>query len=100
MAKSSTLIMILVVFPTKSIIICMNIEQLVKSIVAHLTGEYPTISIEEDEFGAVITIVVSGKISSLVGKNGTTIDALRTLLKALGYNGKHRIKLTIHEQEA
>lgn len=77
----------------------MNTEQLVNSIVTQLTGVQPSISVQEDEFGAVITIVVGGKISSLVGKNGTTIDALRTLLKALGYNGKHRLKLVLHEQE-
>jgi predicted RNA-binding protein YlqC (UPF0109 family) len=77
----------------------MNTEQLVKDIVTHLTDSTPTVTVDEDEFGAVITIVVGGKISALVGKNGTTIGALRTLLKAVGYNGKHRLKLVLHEQE-
>lgn len=78
----------------------MNIEQVIEWIVTYLTGNTPEISIEEDEFGAVITIVVSGKVSVLIGKNGTTVDALRTLLKAIGYNAKHRVKLVVHEQEA
>lgn len=73
-------------------------EQLVENIVTSLTGEYTPVTLVEDEFGAVITIVVDGKVPSLMGKNGKTIEALRTLLKAIGYNGKHRIKLRIHEQ--
>lgn len=77
----------------------MDITQLVQNIVSHLTGHQPDVRIEEDEFGAVITVVVGGQVSSLVGKNGTTIDALRTLLKAIGYKGKHRLKLVLHEQE-
>lgn len=78
--------------------ICMNIERFLKDVISHLTGHEPDVTIDEDEFGAVITVVVGGRISSLVGKNGITIDALRTLLKAIGHNGKHRIKLRIDEQ--
>lgn len=78
----------------------MDIKQLVSSVVTHLTGETPDVTIDEDEFGAVITVVVGGKVSALIGKNGTTIDALRTLLKSLGYKDKHRVKLRINEKNS
>lgn len=75
----------------------MDIKQLVHDIVSHLTGQDTTVTVEEDEQGAVVTIVVGGKVPSLIGKDGTTINALRTLLKAIGINGKHRIKLRVSE---
>lgn len=78
----------------------MDIKQLVEEIATHLTGAPTRATLVEDEFGAVVTIVVTGKVPSLIGKNGTTIDAIRTLLKAIGLNGKHRIKLRLHEENA
>ncbi len=72
--------------------------ELIEQVVAELTGKTPQIAVEEDNHGAVITLTVTGQVSALIGKNGVTIDALRTLIKALGYNGKHRIKLRLHEQ--
>lgn len=53
----------------------------------------------EDEHGAVITITPKGNVSALIGRSGTTIDAIRTLAKAIGYNGKHRIKVKLDEQD-
>lgn len=76
----------------------MDIKQFIQDIVSQLTGAPAHVTIEEDESGAIITVAVSGNVPSLIGKNGTTIDALRTILKALGYNGKHRIKLRIDEK--
>lgn len=78
----------------------MDIKQLVHDIVTHLTGQETDVTVDEDEFGAVVTIVISGNVPILIGKNGTTIDALRTLLKAIGIDSKHRIKLRIHEQQS
>lgn len=75
-----------------------NCQEFITDIVTHLTGEKPDIQVQEDEHGAVLTVTVSGKVSSLIGRNGTTIDAIRTLVKAVGYNGKHRIKVRIYEQ--
>jgi predicted RNA-binding protein YlqC (UPF0109 family) len=75
----------------------MNCKDFLNDIITHLTGVEPEILVEEDEHGAVITLKVKGKVSALIGKNGTTIDAVRTLVKAIGHNGKHRLKLRIHE---
>lgn len=75
----------------------MDIKQLVQTIVTHLTKHDTQVIVDEDEFGAVVTIVAGGNVPSLIGKNGTTIDALRVLLKAIGHNDKHRIKLRVTE---
>lgn len=76
----------------------MNCKDFLDDIVTHLTGEAPEIVFTEDELGAIITITVKGRVASLIGKQGVTIDAIRTLVKAIGFNGKHRIKLRINEQ--
>lgn len=76
----------------------MKCEEFLELVVYTLTGEPADIKIVEDEYGAIITIHVVGKVSSLIGKNGVTIDAIRTISKAIGYNGKHRLKIEINEQ--
>lgn len=78
----------------------MKCVEFLNDIVSHLTGEAPGIEVEEDEHGAVITLTISGNVSALIGKHGATIDAVRTLAKAIGYNDKHRIKIRIHEHGA
>lgn len=75
----------------------MNCIDFLKDIVTELTGKTPVVDILEDEHGAVITLKVSGSISSLIGKHGVTIDAIRTVTKAIGHNGLHRIKLRLNE---
>lgn len=77
----------------------MNSKDFVSDIVTHLTGSAPEVDLIEDEHGAVITISPKGNVSALIGRSGTTIDAIRTLCKAIGYNGKHRIKVKIYEQD-
>lgn len=77
----------------------MNSKDFVSQIVEHLTGQKPVIALIEDEDGAVLTITPSGNVSALIGRKGTTIDAIRTVCKAIGVNGKHRIKLKLNEQD-
>ena len=77
----------------------MNSLDFMADITEHLTGKTPTaVVVHEDESGAVITVTPAGNVSSLIGKNGTTIDAIRVICKAIGYNGKHRIKIKLDEQ--
>ena len=77
----------------------MNSLDFIADITEHLTGKRPTaVDVNEDDSGAVITVTPAGNVSSLIGKNGTTIDAIRVLCKAVGYNGKHRIKIKLDEQ--
>ena len=76
----------------------MNSKDLVDGIVKTILGDTATVTQIEDEYGSVITIHPNGcSIASLLGRNGTTIDALRTLAKVIGIDGKHRIKLQIEE---
>lgn len=75
----------------------MNSKDFMAEITEHLTGAKPSVRVDEDESGAVITVTPAGNVSSLIGKGGTTIDAIRVLCKAIGYNGKHRIKIKIDE---
>lgn len=75
----------------------MNCKELINDVVTHLSGKAPDIDVVEDEHGAVITLTVHGNTSSVIGKHGATIDAIRTLVKAIGYNGKHRLKIKINE---
>jgi predicted RNA-binding protein YlqC (UPF0109 family) len=77
----------------------MNSKDFVSDIVTHLTGEAPKVELVEDEHGAVITITPKGNVSALIGRAGTTIDSIRILCKAIGYNGKHRIKVKLDEQD-
>lgn len=77
----------------------MNSKDFVFDIVTHLTGAEPVVDLVEDEHGAVITITPKGNVSALIGRSGTTIDSIRTLCKAIGYNGKHRIKVKLDEQD-
>lgn len=76
----------------------MNSKDFVRDIVTHLTGEAPDVEAVEDEYGAVISVNAKGRVSSLIGKQGITIESIRVLCKAIGYNGKHRIKVRLHEE--
>lgn len=77
----------------------MDALELIERTVTQLTGQPAKVSYEEDEHGAVFEIF-SPKFSngSLVGKNRSTIEALRVLAKAIGYNNKHRIKIVLRER--
>ena len=76
----------------------MNSIELVEGIVKTTLGDGSTVTQKEDEHGAVITIHPNGaSIASLLGRSGSTIDALRVLAKVIGINGKHRIKIGILE---
>lgn len=76
----------------------MNCKEFLNEIVSHLSGQAPVIDVVEDEHGAVVTLSVKGQVSAVIGRNGMTIDAIRTLATAIGINGKHRIKVRLHEQ--
>jgi len=76
----------------------MNSKDFVSDITEHLTGEKPEVDIQEDEYGAILTVTPKGNISALIGRSGITISAIRVLCKAIGFNGKHRIKLNVSEK--
>jgi len=78
----------------------MNSIELSEGSVKTILGDKATVTHVQDEHGAVITIHPNGvSIASLLGRNGSTIDALRTLAKVVGIDGKHRIKIQIQEHD-
>lgn len=54
-----------------------------------------------DDLGILLTVQVSEKdMGKLIGKNGQTVQALRTLLRIIGGNAKQRINMKILEPNA
>lgn len=76
----------------------MNSKDLVEKIVETLTQGTGTVTFHEDADGAVFEIF-STQNAALVGRKKANIEALRTLAKAVGYNGKHRIKVVLRERK-
>ena len=58
------------------------------------------INAKEDDLGILITIKVAPEdMGRIIGKNGSTIQSLRTLLKLIGQKQNARINLRIEEPE-
>lgn len=77
--------------------VCMDSKEFIERTVAQLTDGQATVEIHEDTFGAIFEIFSTNN-ALLVGKRRATIDSIRVLAKALGYNGKHRIKVILRER--
>lgn len=75
----------------------MDSKEFIERTVAQLTGGNAAVEVHEDKFGAIFEIFSTNN-ALLVGKRRATIDAIRVLAKALGYNGKHRIKVILRER--
>jgi len=76
----------------------MDAHEFVQKVAAKLTGNPVRVKLREDEYGAVME-VFSTNNAPLFGKRGATIEAIRVVAKALGYNGKHRIRIILREPE-
>lgn len=72
-------------------------KEMVERVVATLTKSPVHVEMVEDKHGAVFQIFCTDT-AFLRGKKNRTIEAVRTLSKALGYNGKHRIRVLIRER--
>ena len=60
-----------------------------------------TIDAQTDELGILLTVSVSeSDMGKLIGKDGQTIKALRTLLRVIGGNTSQRINLKVLEPSA
>lgn len=57
-----------------------------------------TIDVQTDELGILLIVSVSeSDMGKLIGKDGQTIKALRTLLRVIGGNTSQRINLKVLE---
>ena len=77
----------------------MDLTRLVITIVSGIVANKDDIKIEEFTSEDEITIEVLVKeedMGRLIGKNGKTINAIRTLLQAASYqNGNKRVKINV-----
>lgn len=78
----------------------MNIVELTEYIVKNLVKEPENVSVKEfqgDDEETVIQVLVSEKdIAGLIGKSGTTANAVRTIIQAVAYsNHLPKVKINI-----
>lgn len=76
----------------------MNAADFVQNIVTELSGAPATVTHQPDDQGVIMDVTATGAIASVIGKDGRTIEAIRTIANALGQDGKHRIRVRLNEQ--
>ena len=77
----------------------MDTTELVKHIAETITEGEVKVECTPDRRGAILKLHPTQNIPILIGKRGQTIDALRVIARALGYNGKHGVQIIVNEQK-
>jgi len=75
----------------------MDIFSFLNAIVKEITGTEPTITHATDDEGLTVHIEAKENVGRLIGKEGRTIEAIRTLVKAVGHEGSHAIRVKVNE---
>ncbi|RKZ15685.1 RNA-binding protein [bacterium] len=73
-------------------------KSVVETVVRNLVDHPDQVEISEEEYGRQINFVVrvaEGDRGNLIGRNGTTIQALRTLLNGLGQRRRLRVDVDL-----
>ena len=74
------------------------LESLIKSIV--MSPDAVTVDRKVDEMGVLLTLKVGREdMGSIIGKQGSTAKAIRTLLRIVGAKHNARVNLKIEEPE-
>ena len=74
------------------------LEYVVKSLVDH--SEDVKVTRVVDEMGVLITLDVNGgDMGKIIGRDGNTAKAIRTLLRVVGMKNNARVNLKINEPE-
>jgi len=74
------------------------VKSVVETVVRNLVDHPDQVEISEEEYGRQINFVVrvaEGDRGNLIGRNGTTIQALRTLLNGLGQRRRLRVDVDL-----
>ena len=77
-------------------------KQFLESLVSHLVTNPAAVFVEvkTDEMGVLLTLHVAAEdMGKIIGKQGETAKAIRTLLRVCGSTEKARINLKIAEPE-
>lgn len=77
-------------------------EEFISYVVKNLVTEPDNVKIEikSDSLGILVELEVSKEdMGRIIGKEGRTVDAIRTLLKVLGSKTNSRINLKIIDKE-
>lgn len=77
----------------------MDLPLIIKQIVDKIIDDDIELTCSKDEIGILIRLKPKKNVNLLIGRNGRTIDAIRTLAKAMGNNGKHRVRIVIDGQK-
>lgn len=78
----------------------MNATEFVQQITTELSGTATTVTHQLDDQGVVIDVQATKRIASIIGKQGRTIDAIRTIANALGQDESHRIRVRLNESNS
>lgn len=78
-------------------------EEYLKSIVSPLLSEPEALQIQksQDEMGVLLSVNVSKKdMGLIIGKNGDTIKAVRTIVHMFGAKNKAKVSVKVNEPNA
>ena len=73
-------------------------KSVVETVVRNLVDHPDQVEVSEEEYGRSINFVVrvaDGDRGNVIGRNGTTIQALRTLLNGLGQRRRLRVDVDL-----
>ena len=76
--------------------------EFIKTVLSMLVEDSDQLLVERktDDLGILITVRVSEQdMGKLIGKNGQTIKAIRTLLRVIGGSANQRVNLKVLEPE-
>lgn len=76
--------------------------EFIKTVLSMLVEDSDQLLVESktDDLGILITVRVSEQdMGKLIGKNGQTIKAIRTLLRVIGGSANQRVNLKVLEPE-
>jgi predicted RNA-binding protein YlqC (UPF0109 family) len=80
----------------------MKDQEFVEYVVKELVDNPAKVKVERrvDEMGVLITLEVAGEdMGKIIGRDGATAKALRTLLRVVGMKNNARVNLKINEPE-
>lgn len=76
-----------------------NALDFVRDITTQLSGKPTEVTTQPDDQGYILDVEAKSNLSSIIGKEGRTINAIRVIANALGYEDSHRLRVRLNERE-